>query len=52
MSTQVRMAGLNGRVIGFDYSVLPWVMRQIGVARRDEPVVFRQLQVAEGEMLK
>jgi hypothetical protein len=52
MSTQVRTAGLNGRVIGFDYAVLPWVMRRIGIARRDESAVFRQLQIAEDELLK
>lgn len=52
MSTQLRTAGLNGRVIGFDYSVLPWVMRHLGIARRDESAVFRKLQIAEDELLK
>ena len=52
MSTQLRTAGLNGRVIGFDYSVLPFVMRQLGIGRHDQAAVFRQLQVAEDELLK
>ena len=52
MSTQLRTAGLNGRVIGFDYSALPIVMRALGIARRDQPGVFRQLQTAEDELLK
>ena len=52
MSTQLRTAGLNGRVIGFDYNALPIVMRALGIARRDQPGVFRQLQIAEDELLK
>lgn len=52
MSTQVRTAGINGRVLGFDYAVLPWVMRRLGIARRDESVVFHQFQIAEDELLK
>jgi hypothetical protein len=52
MSTQVRTAGINGRVLGFDYAVLPWVMRRLGIARRDESAVFHQLQIAEDELLK
>lgn len=52
MSTQLRTAGINGRIIGFDYAVLPWVMRRLGIARRDESLVFRQLQIAEDELLK
>ena len=43
---------LNGRVIGFDYAVLPWVMRRLGIARSDHSAVFRQLQIAEDELLK
>ena len=41
-----------GRVIGFDYNALPIVMRALGIARRDQPGVFRQLQIAEDELLK
>ena len=52
MSTQVRTAGINGRVLGFDYAVLPWVMRRLGIARRDESAVFQQFQIAEDELLK
>ena len=52
MSTQVRTAGLNGRLIGFDYAVLPWVMRRLGIPRRNESAIFRQLQIAEDELLK
>ena len=51
MRTQLRRAGVYGRVVGLDYAVLPWVMRQVGVARRDEPTVFCMLQVAEAELL-
>lgn len=52
MSTQLRTAGINGRVIGFDYNALPIVMRALGIARRDQAAVFSQLQIAEDEMLK
>ena len=52
MRTQLRTAGGNGRILGFDYTVLPWVMRRLGIARRDESAVFSQLQVAEDELLK
>ena len=52
MSTQLRTAGINGRVIGLDYAVLPWVMRRLGIKRCDEAAVFRQLQIAEDELLR
>lgn len=52
MGTQLRTAGINGRVIGFDYAVLPWVMRQIGIARRDMADVFRRFQIAEDEFIR
>ena len=30
MRTQLRRSGLDGRVEGLDYAVLPWVMRRCG----------------------
>lgn len=50
MRTQWRTAGMNGALVGLDYGVLPWVLRQIGLA--ESPELFAGLQVAESEVIK
>ncbi|WP_203466391.1 DUF1799 domain-containing protein [Dechloromonas sp. TW-R-39-2] len=52
MQTQWRVGGMKGEPLGLDYSVLPFVMKQIGVADRDESSVFHGLRIAEQEVLR
>lgn len=49
MATQWR-AGMGG-YIGFDYAVLPWVMKQLGIKKAKHADTFAGLQVVEREAL-
>lgn len=49
MRTQWRM-GFNGPT-GLDYSVLPAVMKQMGVRKKERKCVFAAVQVMEREAL-
>ncbi len=52
MRGQRRYAGMDGRVIGLEYSALPWVMQQVGIAEADTADVFTRLQQAEDAMVE
>jgi len=51
MQTQLRRSGMSGKVYGLDYSVLPWVMSQVGVPDERVTEVFAQVRIAESELL-
>lgn len=51
MRTQVRRAGMDGRVYGLDYAVLPLVMRQTGIDFDEHGELFARLQIAESEFV-
>ncbi|MFZ4537816.1 DUF1799 domain-containing protein [Propionivibrio sp.] len=51
MRKQLRRSGMDGRVDGLDYAVLPWVMQQLGIAPEATASVFEALQWAEDEMV-
>ena len=52
MRKQFRRTGQFGRVVGLDYSVLPWVMQQVGIAAEQTASVFQRLQWAEDELVE
>ena len=50
MMTQIRTAGLSGRIIGFDYTVVPFVAGQIGIPQAVLPETLKRLMVVEDEL--
>ena len=50
MSTQLRTSGFSGRIVGFDYHVIPFVARRIGVLKSDLDQVFQRLTIIEDEL--
>jgi hypothetical protein len=47
MQTQWRTGGMSGGIVGLDYNVLPWVMQQLGIRKKEVPEVFDGLRIAE-----
>ena len=52
MRKQLRRFGQFGRVGGLDYSVLPWVMQQVGIPAEQTASVFERVQWAEDELVE
>lgn len=50
MATQIRTAGFSGRAVGFDYGVVPFVARQIGIPRSELAATFKRLMIVEDEL--
>lgn len=50
MQTQWRV-GANGAT-GLDYNTLPFVMRMVGVPRKEQPEVFQDIRVMEDVALE